>query len=73
MLTARGLFATALARACLSKIAGLGTGYLGELDAVRYDKLLARIPRWPTKAASMRTASPLRSGGNDEVSGDDGR
>jgi hypothetical protein len=29
---ARGLFATAMARRCPEKIAGLGSGYLGELD-----------------------------------------
>jgi hypothetical protein len=39
---ARGLFATALANSCGGKIAGLGAGYLGELDALQYDKLLAR-------------------------------
>jgi hypothetical protein len=40
---AHSLFATALAHACPGKIAGLGAGYLGELDAVQYDKLLARV------------------------------
>jgi hypothetical protein len=40
---ARTLFATALAQACPDKIAGLGGGYLGELDATQHDKLLARV------------------------------
>jgi hypothetical protein len=40
---ARGLFTTALAQACPDKISGLGSGYLGELDAVQYDRLLARL------------------------------
>jgi hypothetical protein len=40
---ARSLFATALAHACPARVAGLGTGYLGELDAAQYDKLLARV------------------------------
>ena len=39
---ARGLFVTALAQSCPTRIAGLGSGYLGELDAVQYDKLLGR-------------------------------
>ncbi len=40
---ARGLFATALAHACPQQVAGLGGGYLGELDAARYAGLLARV------------------------------
>jgi len=40
---ARSLFVTALARQCPDKIAGLGTGYLGELDAKPYDSLLAKV------------------------------
>jgi hypothetical protein len=40
---ARGLFATAMARRCPDKIAGLGSGYLGELDARQYASLLARV------------------------------
>jgi hypothetical protein len=40
---ARTLFATALAQGCPDKIAGLGGGYLGELDAAQHDKLLARV------------------------------
>ena len=40
---ARSLFVTALARQCPDRIAGLGTGYLGELDGRQYDSLLARV------------------------------
>ena len=40
---ARSLFVTALARQCPDKVAGLGAGYLGELDAKPYDSLLARV------------------------------
>jgi len=33
---ARSLFTTQLARGCPDKLAGLGTGYLGELDGEQY-------------------------------------
>ncbi|MGG7607103.1 hypothetical protein [Massilia sp. BKSP1R2A-1] len=39
----RLLFATSLAQACPGRILGLGTGYLGELDWARYEKLLGRV------------------------------
>jgi len=40
---ARGLFASALAQACPERISGLGSGYLGELDWTRYEKLLGKV------------------------------
>jgi hypothetical protein len=40
---ARSLFATALAHGCPGKIAGLGSGYLGELDGRQTASLLARV------------------------------
>jgi hypothetical protein len=40
---ARGLFTTFLARGCPDKVAGLGSGYLGELDGRQYASLLARV------------------------------
>jgi hypothetical protein len=40
---ARDLFATSLSRVCPAKIAGLSTGYLGELDSTLHEKLLARV------------------------------
>lgn len=40
---ARALFATALARACPERLTGLGSGYLGELDASRHAQLLERV------------------------------
>jgi len=40
---ARSLFATALARSCPERIAGLGAGYLGELDGKQYAALLSRV------------------------------
>lgn len=40
---ARALFASALARACPARLAGLGGGYMGELDTVRHARLLERV------------------------------
>jgi hypothetical protein len=40
---ARGLFVSALAQRCPDKVAGLGSGYLGELDGRQYDALLAKV------------------------------
>lgn len=40
---ARALFARALFKACPQRIAGLGAGYLGELDADAHNGLLARV------------------------------
>jgi len=40
---ARGLFTTLLARRCPDKVAGLGAGYLGELDGRQYASLLSRV------------------------------
>lgn len=40
---ARALFASALAQSCPQHIAGLGGGYLGELDTVQHERLLGRL------------------------------
>jgi hypothetical protein len=40
---ARSLFTTFLARGCPDKVAGLGSGYLGELDGRQLASLLARV------------------------------
>jgi hypothetical protein len=40
---ARGLFVTSLGRHCPDKVAGLGSGYLGELDGKQYEALLAKV------------------------------
>jgi hypothetical protein len=40
---ARGLFTSFLARGCPDKVAGLGSGYLGELDGRQYASLLSRV------------------------------
>ncbi|OON60982.1 hypothetical protein B0920_18785 [Massilia sp. KIM] len=40
---ARALFASAMARSCPARLAGLGGGYLGELDGARHERLLGRV------------------------------
>ncbi|MFC5509618.1 hypothetical protein ACFPOU_00570 [Massilia jejuensis] len=40
---ARALFVSALAEACPQRIAGLGGGYLGELDTVQHERLLGKL------------------------------
>ncbi|WP_332878328.1 hypothetical protein [Massilia sp. S19_KUP03_FR1] len=40
---ARALFGSALFKACPQRIAGLGTGYLGELDTRTHGALMARV------------------------------
>ncbi|ALK99783.2 hypothetical protein AM586_22525 [Massilia sp. WG5] len=40
---ARSLFATSLAQRCPDRLAGLGAGYLGELDGKQVASLLARV------------------------------
>jgi hypothetical protein len=40
---ARELFVTSLGRTCPARVAGTGTGYLGELDPALHEKLLARV------------------------------
>lgn len=40
---ARALFASALARSCPERLAGLGGGYMGELDTERHARLLDRV------------------------------
>jgi hypothetical protein len=40
---ARELFITSLSRTCPARVAGAGSGYLGELDPALHEKLLARV------------------------------
>lgn len=39
----RALFVSALAESCPQRIAGLGGGYLGELDAAQHERLLGKL------------------------------
>lgn len=40
---ARALFASAMAQSCPQQLAGLGGGYLGELDSTQHERLLGRL------------------------------
>ena len=50
---ARALFASALARACPSRLAGLGGGYMGELDMERHARLQDRVRLLATERAVL--------------------
>jgi len=50
---ARALFASALARSCPARLAGLSGGYMGELDIARHERLLARVRRMGTERAIL--------------------
>ena len=47
----RGLFVSALAEACPQRIAGLGGGYLGELDPLQHERLLGKLRSLATHRA----------------------
>jgi len=50
---ARSLFTTQLARRCPDKVAGLGTGYLGELEVKQYTSLLTRVRALATQRGEL--------------------
>lgn len=50
---ARALFASALARSCPERLAGLSEGYMGELDMVRHARLLKRVRLLGTQRAVL--------------------
>jgi len=50
---ARALFASALARSCPERLAGLSEGYMGELDMVRHARLLERVRLLGTERAVL--------------------
>ena len=68
---ARSLFVTALARHCPDKIAGLGSGYLGELDARPYDSLLARVRNLAAQRGELAHRVALVQRLLDAAKGDD--
>ena len=47
----RGLFVSALAEACPQRLAGLGGGYLGELDPLQHERLLGKLRSLATHRA----------------------
>jgi hypothetical protein len=68
---ARGLFATALARSCGDRVAGLGNGYLGELDAAQHDKLLARVRTLSTQRSEFANRIAIVERMADDAKGDE--
>ncbi|WP_323140455.1 hypothetical protein [Massilia phyllosphaerae] len=68
---ARSLFVTALARQCPDKVAGLGAGYLGELDAKPYDSLLAKVRSLATQRGELANRTALVQRLADAAKGDE--
>ena len=68
---ARSLFVTALARQCPDKIAGLGAGYMGELDIKPYDSLLAKVRNLATQRGDLANRVALVQRLADAAKGED--
>ena len=68
---ARSLFVTALAHRCPDKIAGLGTGYLGELDEKPYASLLAKVRNLAAQRSELANRVALVQRLADATKGDD--
>jgi hypothetical protein len=68
---ARSLFVTALARQCPDKVAGLGAGYLGELDGKPYDSLLAKVRSLAAQRGELANRSALVQRLADAARGDE--
>lgn len=68
---ARALFASAMARSCPARLAGLGGGYLGELDWSRHERLLGRVRALgghrATLAQHAETLARLAGGAKGEL------
>ena len=68
---ARALFASAMARSCPARLAGLGGGYLGELDWSRHERLLGRVRvlggHRATLAQHAETLARLAGGAKGEL------
>ena len=68
---ARALFASAMARSCPARLAGLGGGYLGELDWSRHEHLLGRLRALgghrATLAQHAETLARLAAGAKGEL------
>jgi hypothetical protein len=68
---ARSLFVTALARRCPDKVAGLGSGYLGELDGKPYDSLLAKVRGLAAQRGELANRAALVQRLADAAKGED--
>jgi hypothetical protein len=70
---ARALFVSALAEACPERIAGLGGGYLGELDSAQHERLLGKLRSLATHRADYANRIALLQKLADGARGDEKR
>lgn len=70
---ARALFVSALAEACPARIAGLGGGYLGELDAAQHERLLGKLRSLATHRADYANRISFLQKLADGAKGDEKR
>lgn len=70
---ARDLFATSMVRACPDKVAGLGAGYLGELDPGPHDRLLAKVRALAAQRAGLANRIAIVQKLADGAKGDEKR
>jgi hypothetical protein len=70
---ARSLFTTALARGCPGKIAGLGSGYLGELDGKQLASLLAHVRALAAQRGELANRIAILQKLADAAKGDEKR
>jgi hypothetical protein len=70
---ARGLFTTFLARGCPDKVAGLGSGYLGELDGRQYASLLSRVRALAAQRGEYANRIAILDGLADAAKGEEKR
>ena len=70
---ARALFVSALAQACPERIAGLGGGYLGELDAAQHERLLGKLRSLATHRADYANRIAILQRLADGAKGDEKR
>jgi hypothetical protein len=70
---ARSLFTTFLSRGCPGKVAGLGSGYLGELDGRQYTSLLARVRALAAQRGELANRIAILQKLADTAKGDEKR
>ncbi|MFC5479821.1 hypothetical protein [Massilia suwonensis] len=70
---ARALFVSALAESCPQRIAGLGGGYLGELDPVQHERLLGKLRALATHRADYANRIGILQKLADGAKGDEKR
>ena len=70
---ARALFVSALAQSCPQRIAGLGSGYLGELDGAQHARLLGKLRSLATHRADYANRIATLQRLVDSAKGDEKR